>query len=84
MKFRSTSGSGSLVSAKEAIIQGLAPDGGLFMPEHIPHHPKVFLEGLESQSLPEIGVEVAKLFLSEDIEASALRATWFRAVFRFR
>ncbi len=74
MKFRSTSGSGSLVSAKEAIIQGLAPDGGLFMPEHIPQLPKVFLEGLESQSLPEIGVEVAKLFLSEDIEASALRA----------
>ncbi len=39
MKFISTRGNSPEVSAFDAILQGLAPDGGLYMPEEIPELP---------------------------------------------
>ena len=36
MKFVSTRGNAPAVSASEAILQGLAPDGGLYVPEFFP------------------------------------------------
>lgn len=39
MNFVSTRGGGDPVSFSEAFSQGLAPDGGLFVPEHLPFLP---------------------------------------------
>ncbi|MBT4067519.1 MAG: threonine synthase, partial [Candidatus Marinimicrobia bacterium] len=36
MRYYSTGGDSSFVGFKDALFQGLAPDGGLFMPENIP------------------------------------------------
>ena len=36
IRYRSTRGGAQDVSASQAILQGLAPDGGLFVPEEIP------------------------------------------------
>ena len=36
MNYHSTRCSGRLVNSAEAVLQGLAPDGGLYMPEYIP------------------------------------------------
>lgn len=36
MEYFSTRGSGARISASEAIAQGLAPDGGLFVPAQLP------------------------------------------------
>ena len=36
MKFYSTNNSNHLVSLQDAVINGLAPDNGLYMPEKIP------------------------------------------------
>ena len=36
MNYHSTRHSGSLVNSAEAVLEGLAPDGGLYMPEYIP------------------------------------------------
>lgn len=36
MKFHSTRNKGEIVSAPEAIIKGIAPDGGLYVPEYFP------------------------------------------------
>ncbi|HJM95479.1 MAG TPA: hypothetical protein QF698_05350, partial [Candidatus Marinimicrobia bacterium] len=36
MRFYSTGGDSSFVGFKEALFRGLAPDGGLYMPESIP------------------------------------------------
>lgn len=74
MKFRSTSGKGPQITGQEAILQGLAPDGGLFMPEQMPKLSPEFIASLPSRSLSEIGFEVARHFLSDDIEAAPLRA----------
>jgi len=37
MNYHSTRCSSALVNSAEAVLQGLAPDGGLYMPEYIPH-----------------------------------------------
>ena len=37
MNYISTSGYERKYKASEAIIQGIAPDGGLFVPDEIPH-----------------------------------------------
>ncbi|MEM6817827.1 MAG: threonine synthase [Pseudomonadota bacterium] len=38
MKFYSTRGHGEHVDLDDALAMGLAPDGGLFVPESLPHH----------------------------------------------
>ena len=36
MNYHSTRHSGGLVDSARAVLEGLAPDGGLYMPEYIP------------------------------------------------
>lgn len=67
MKYYSTSNRKLEVGLREAVIQGLAPDGGLFMPEQIPVLPDSFFEALPQLSFQEIGYEVANLFLKGDV-----------------
>jgi threonine synthase len=65
MNYFSTNRSSPTVSAKTAILNGLAPDGGLYMPECIPQLPKKVLDSLKQFSLSEIGFEIAKLFITD-------------------
>jgi threonine synthase len=46
MKFYSTNDPGHKVSLKEAVIRGLAPDQGLYMPESIPVLSQAFFDKL--------------------------------------
>lgn len=73
MKYYSTNHKVEPVSFRNAVIQGLPEDNGLFMPEKIPSLPAVFLEGLSESSLQEIGYTVARPFVGEDIPDEALR-----------
>ncbi|AEV27902.1 threonine synthase [Sphaerochaeta pleomorpha str. Grapes] len=65
MNFVSTRKKSPAVSASEAILQGLAPDGGLYIPETFPS-----LENLrinEISSYPELAFEVLYPFFETDI-----------------
>jgi threonine synthase len=58
------------VDFRTALFQGLAPDGGLFLPERIPElPPAVFVTGL---TFAETAFEVTRLFL-DDVPAGDLR-----------
>lgn len=46
MKYYSTNNRDRKVSLREAVIQGLAPDNGLYMPEYIPVLPDFFINAL--------------------------------------
>jgi threonine synthase len=46
-------------------MSGLAPDGGLFMPERLPRLDPVFLENLPSRSLAQIGAAVSGSFVDQ-------------------
>lgn len=65
--YRSTRGGFSGVKASEAILQGLAEDGGLFVPETMPVL-DVKMEELAGRSYQEIAYEVMKLFLTDYTE----------------
>lgn len=70
MKFYSTRDKTTLWSFKDAVIQGLAPDGGLFMPEKItPFDPSYFKN---DKSFPEQSFDVAKQFLQDAIPHDVL------------
>lgn len=72
MRLYSTNKQAATVSIDEAILRGLAPDGGLYMPERVPALPESFISNLSDSTLSDIAFEVAKLFLSEAIPASTL------------
>ena len=55
------------MTASRAILQGLAGDGGLFVPERIPKLTAGFRE-LSGMSYPETAYEVMKLFLTDFTE----------------
>lgn len=67
MKFYSTNNKTHIVSLKEAVIKGLAPDQGLYMPMEIPVMSKDFLENIQRLSFREIGYEVITAFFKEDL-----------------
>jgi len=73
MKFYSTNNKKLCTSLEEVIVRGLAPDGGLFMPERVPMLPKEFFETIEQLSFQEIAYRVADAFFGEDIPEPALR-----------
>ena len=66
--YTSTRGDKKEFSASEAILQGLAPDGGLFVPDHIPAL-DVSLEDLAHMDYKAVAYEVMKLFLDDYTEA---------------
>lgn len=80
MKYRSTAGKSPDVTLEEAVVKGLAPDRGLYMPERIPQLPEEFFDRLPSMSLPEMAAEVAQALFGEDIEPERLREITFETL----
>lgn len=80
MKYFSTRDKNSFVSCRDAVMHGLAADGGLFLPEEIPSFPKPFLENLRSLSFQEIGYQTAKLFVGDEINESKLHEIIERSI----
>jgi len=72
MNYYSTNNRNLKVSLREAVIQGLAPDNGLYMPESIPTLSASFFESLSQLSFQEIGFHVAKNLIGEDIPTNEL------------
>ena len=62
--YRSTRSKDERVTASQAILQGLAQDGGLFVPESVPKLDKS-LEELSKMNYQETAYEVMKLFLTD-------------------
>ena len=82
MKFASTRGQSAPVSFSEALLQGLAPDGGLYMPQQWPD-----LSGLAPGPLPDLGAALIGQFalgdpLAADIPQVTAEAFNFSAPLR--
>lgn len=70
MQFFSTRDHTHTASAAEAIVRGIAPDGGLYLPTHLPTFP---MTDLGTMSGEDISVKVLSL-LFEDFSEEELRA----------
>ena len=80
MKYYSTNLQAPRVGLKEAVVNSMAPDKGLYMPEYIPQMPTSFFEEIEGLCLQEIALRVAQALLGEDVEESVLRHIVYEAL----
>jgi threonine synthase len=67
MQYYSTNQLTPPTSFQQAVIEGLAKDKGLFMPEHIPALPEDFFRQLPDMTLPELAKRVATLFTGDEL-----------------
>lgn len=84
MKYVSTRSGQSLGEFSDVLLSGLAPDGGLAMPEHIPTFSPAELEALRGLSYPDLAYAVMRPFISDIPEAdlrALLRATYTAEAF---
>ncbi len=67
IKYTSTRGNGGTVTASQAILKGLANDGGLFVPTALPVL-ETSIEALAEMDYRQVAYEVMKLFLTDFTE----------------
>lgn len=72
MKYYSTRDKTLRMELGQAVRNGLAPDGGLYMPERIQKLPDSFFQSIENRSFHEISCAVARAFFGEDVPQDAL------------
>jgi threonine synthase len=77
MKYYSTNKNTPDVSLKEAVVNGLASDGGLFMPGRINKFEDSFFDNIQNLSFQEIAFEVANKFFGDDIPHEKLKELVF-------
>jgi len=67
LKFVSNKGGGEAVDIETAILNGYAPDGGLYVPEHLPVISIEQLEQWKHLSYNELAFEILSLFIDRSI-----------------
>lgn len=84
MKYISTRGHVDRKQFCEILLEGLAPDGGLYLPEHYPQVSAAMLASWRSLSYADLAFEILSLYI-DDIPATDLKAicrkTYTREVF---
>lgn len=73
MRLRSTSDKNNIATLKEAVLKGLADDGGLFVPLKIPKIKSNFIKNIHKYSFQRIAFEIAKTLLEKNIPENALK-----------
>ena len=77
MQYHSTNGKAPLATLEEAVVRGLAPDKGLYMPQEIRPLPQEFFDNIENMSFQEMSYQVAHNFFGDDVDAESLREIVF-------
>jgi threonine synthase len=80
MQLYSTNNSSLKVELKEAVMQSLAKDKGLYMPEVIPVLDKEFIDNLENYSFQEIAFIVSKNLIGNYIPDTDLKEIVYGAI----
>ncbi|KWU42511.1 tryptophan synthase beta subunit-like PLP-dependent enzyme [Rhodotorula sp. JG-1b] len=65
LKYFSTRGGDERLSFEEAVMRGLAPNGGLYIPVHLPHLPENWQHDWAKLSFTELALELYSLFIPE-------------------
>jgi threonine synthase len=72
MRYRSTVGKAPLTSLRGAVLRGLAPDGGLYMPVEIARRSPEELEEFRRLPFTEVCFRVARPFATRDVPEEVL------------
>lgn len=65
MQYRSTRGQAKNYSFEEAVMAGLGPDGGLFIPHSIPTLPENWRQQWSKYSFQQLASEILSLFIDD-------------------
>ncbi len=65
MKYISTRNNAEGVSASEAIVKGMVPQGGLYVPDEIPVVSEETMRGMVNLSYQELAKQILALYLEE-------------------
>ena len=68
----STRGKAPAVSLKQAVIAGIAPDGGLYVPATIDRRPDAFWSALRGKSFHDVAIAVALELAGDEFDHDAL------------
>ena len=74
MNYYSTNHQSADATLEEAVVRGLAPDRGLYMPSRINALPADFYKHIEELDFPSIACRVADAFFGDDLPADTLHA----------
>jgi threonine synthase len=80
MKLYSTNNRRHVVSLKTAVMEGLPPDNGLYMPENIPLLPFSFFQALPDLSFSELSFQVAYALIGDYLPKEDLKRMIDRAI----
>lgn len=83
MRYISTRGDAPSLNFEEAVLTGLARDGGLYVPETWPQMSKDDIRGLAGKSYAEVAAEVLQPFLGDTISPTEFRAMTEKAYSSF-
>jgi len=73
LRYYSTANRRHTVSLKEAVLNGMPADHGLYMPESLPQIPKNFFRDLPDMTFQALSFEIANTMLGEDVPLNILR-----------
>lgn len=74
LKYSSTNQKAPKLTFGEALLKGLAPDRGLYMPDSLPQFSLEEIKAMSSKTYPEIAFEVLFKYLKDEISANELKA----------
>ncbi len=75
MRFNSTRNRTSTVDLPTAVLTGLAPDGGLYLPERLPSLPHAFWDQLPNLDFIEVATDFLAALVGNALAKDELRAT---------
>ncbi|GAA4278761.1 threonine synthase [Aquimarina mytili] len=73
MQYYSLNNNTTKASFSEAVIKGIAPDKGLYFPEHIAPLPKSFFDTIETLDNIEIAYQAIRQFVGDEIPETELK-----------
>lgn len=84
MKYISTRGQAPALNFEDVVLTGLAPDGGLYVPENIPSFSKEEIASWASLSYQELALKVMSPFVADSIPEADLKDLIDRSYASFR
>ncbi len=79
MNYYSTTDLRHKATLEQAVIKGLAPDGGLYMPQKVPVLPAAFIRNMGEMTLQEVAYAIASYALQSDVPTDVLHDIVFDA-----
>jgi len=74
MKYISTRGKAPALGFEDVLLTGLAPDGGLYVPDSLPHYSAAELEAMAGLGYADLALTLIEPFVADTLDRAQLKA----------